>query len=90
MQDISRKPVHIRSMAWMDSIMYVVTNTTRMYMIDMDSRQVTLMRNIDAVSVAVDWLARRVYWSSANRQRVSFLRFDFFAFEFWKQPIDSI
>ena len=57
-------------MAWMDNIMYVVTNTTRMFAIDLDSRQVNLMRNIDAVSVAVDWLGRRVYWSSANRQRV--------------------
>ena len=70
LKDSSRKPVHIRSMAWMDNIMYVVTNTTRMFAIDLDSRQVNLMRNIDAVSVAVDWLGRRVYWSSANRQRV--------------------
>ena len=55
----------------MDKVMYVVTNATKMYSIDLESRHVSLMRNVDAVSVATDWLGRRVYWSSASRQMVA-------------------
>ena len=69
----------------MDNIMYVVTNTTKTFSIDLDTRQVTLMRNIDAVSIAVDWLGRRVYWSSANQQRViSLHRINRSLFNHWK------
>lgn len=68
----SKEAVVIINMAWMHDSMYVVTNTSQMYHIDLTSRAMTLMDEIEAVSVATDWLARKIYWSSAKRQTVDF------------------
>lgn len=65
------------NMAWMYDSMYVVTNTSRMYHIDLLSRVMTVMEGIEAISVATDWLARKIYWSSAKRQTVLFLTIKF-------------
>ena len=58
--------VHVVSMAWLDNYIYVVTNQSRVYVVDVASKNVSLMKNVDAVSVAVDFLAKRLYWSSAT------------------------
>lgn len=63
--------VVIINMALLHDSMYVVTNTSRMYHIDLLSRAMTLMEGIEAISVATDWLARKIYWSSAKRHTVS-------------------
>ena len=62
--------IAIVNMAMMNDSMYVVTNTSQMYHIDLPSRIMTLMEGIEAVSVATDWFARKVYWSSFNRKTV--------------------
>ncbi|KAK4016061.1 hypothetical protein OUZ56_031022 [Daphnia magna] len=64
------KDVVVTNMAWMHNSMYVVTNTNRMYHVDLTSRNVTLLEGLEASSVATDWLSRKVYWSSANRQTI--------------------
>lgn len=64
----------VTNMAWMHSSIYVVTSTNRMYHVDLASRNVTVMEGLEASSVATDWLSRKVYWSSTNRQTVRLIR----------------
>lgn len=63
-------PVEIVSMAYMYDDMYVVTNSSRMYRINLQTRNVSRLENIEAISVATDWLGRKIYWSSSKRQTV--------------------
>jgi proto-oncogene tyrosine-protein kinase ROS len=65
-----KEPVVVINMAWMDDSIYVVTNTNRVYHIDLPSRNITIMEGLEASSVATDWLSRKLYWSSTNRQTV--------------------
>ncbi len=66
----SKEAIVVVNMALMHDSMYVVTNTSQMYHIELPSRIMTLMEGIEAVSVATDWFARKVYWSSFNRKTV--------------------
>lgn len=65
-----KKRESILSMAWMSDMLFAVTNASRMLKIDVASRNATLMKNIEAISVAVDWLGRKIYWGSSKRQTV--------------------
>lgn len=66
--------VLVLSMAWMHNSMYLVTNKRQMYQVDLVTHRKTLLEGIsEVVSVATDWLARKIYWSSARRQSVSHL-----------------
>ena len=59
------------SMTWMQDYIYAVTSANKLYKIHMDeSKNVTLMENIEAVSVAADWLSKKLYWYSARTQMV--------------------
>ena len=66
-------PVEIISMAYMYDSIYAVTNTSRMYRINFHSRNVSRLDTIEAVSVATDWLGRKIYWSSSKRQTVQII-----------------
>jgi proto-oncogene tyrosine-protein kinase ROS len=66
-----RESMVVINMAWMNDSIYVVTNTNRVYHIDLSSRNITIMEGLEASSVATDWLSRKLYWSSTNRQTVS-------------------
>lgn len=66
----AREAIEIVSMAYMIDSIYAVTNASRMYKISLQSRRVSLLENIEAISVATDLLGKRIYWSSLKRQTV--------------------
>ncbi len=86
-----KESVEVINMAWMNDSIYVVTNTNRVYHIDLPSRNITIMEGLEASSVATDWLSRKLYWSSTNRQTVrlstdnKFAIFDFISFNFFSK-----
>lgn len=63
-------PVEIISMAHMADWIYVVTNCSRMYKIDLRLRNIIRLENIEAVSVATEPLGRKIYWASSKRLTV--------------------
>ena len=67
----TKEMVQIQSMAWMQDYIYAVTSANNMYKIHITTQNVSLMENIEAVSVAGDCLSGKIYWSSAKNQMVS-------------------
>jgi len=61
------------SMTWMQDYIYAVTSTNNLYKIHIDTQNVTLLENNEAISnVAADWLSKKLYWSSVRTQMVIF------------------
>lgn len=63
-QKWTSNPIHFVSMTWMHDLVYAVTNASQLFQIDIKHRNVSLIRNSDAISVASDWLGEKIYWST--------------------------
>ena len=76
MQNLPEEQMKIISMAYMNDLMYVITDRKQMYMIDTETRHATLLPSVvGAVSVATDTLGQKIYWSSTNLRVKIFSRF---------------
>ncbi|GLH07146.1 Protein sevenless [Gryllus bimaculatus] len=60
---------HITDMAWYKDLLYLVTNTTRVYWYNLTSHERGILHDLDSVgSIAVDWIGRKLYWSNPKQQ----------------------
>ncbi|KAK7868921.1 hypothetical protein R5R35_014230 [Gryllus longicercus] len=63
---------HITDMAWYKDLLYLVTNTTRVYWYNLTSHERGILHDLDSVgSIAVDWIGRKLYWSNPKQQLIS-------------------
>lgn len=61
---------------WYRDILYLVTNTTKVYWYNMTSHEYGHLHNLDSVgSIAIDWLGKKLYWSNPKQQLVSVFYF---------------
>ncbi|XP_044740104.1 proto-oncogene tyrosine-protein kinase ROS [Chrysoperla carnea] len=63
---------HVTDITWFNNILYMATNTTRVYQYDLNSERLDQMNEIDsASSIAVDWIGKKLYWSNPKQQLIT-------------------
>ncbi|XP_023240042.1 proto-oncogene tyrosine-protein kinase ROS-like [Centruroides sculpturatus] len=64
--------VHITDVSWYNQMVFLVTNNSNIHTYNMKSKLLTTLPSFSNVtSIAIDWLAPKLYWSSPLRQMIS-------------------
>jgi len=59
-------------MTWMDDMIFLVTNTSRVHSYNKSSHEMKQIDDLDAVgSVSIDWIGNKLYWSNPKQQLVN-------------------
>ncbi|KAF0289273.1 Proto-oncogene tyrosine-protein kinase ROS [Amphibalanus amphitrite] len=63
--------IHVSDLTWCDDIMYLATNDSRVYSHDLRTGELRQLGDaVQATALAVDWIGRRLYWSSPKQQLI--------------------
>ena len=74
-QASEKSGIHVSDLTWCDEVMYLATNDSRVYTHDLRSGELRQLGDgVQATALAVDWIARRLYWSSPKQQLVGATR----------------
>ncbi|XP_020283790.1 proto-oncogene tyrosine-protein kinase ROS isoform X2 [Pseudomyrmex gracilis] len=64
----SENEFHIADISWYKDELYIVGNNSALYRYNITSHQKTKLNTYSVGSVAVDWIAKKVYWANPKQQ----------------------
>lgn len=67
----SENEFHIADISWYKDELYIVGNNSALYRYNITSHQKTKLNTYSVGSVAVDWIAKKVYWANPKQQIVN-------------------
>lgn len=69
----SESEFHIVDLSWYKDVLYIVGNNSALYRYNVSNHQKTKLNIHSVGSVAVDWIAKKLYWANPKQQIVSII-----------------